>query len=1546
METAHQAGIDENAIAIIGLSGRFPGANDIEAFWRNIRTGTESITSFSSEELAAAGSDWRLLQNPHYVKARATVDDIEWFDAEFFEYSPREAELMDPQQRFFLECAWQALEHAGYDSSRYDGAIGVYAGQSVSTYLLSNLLTQRNLLATHGFFPLLIGNGNDHLTTRVSYKLNLHGPSITVQTACSTSLVAVHMACQSILSGECDIALAGGVSLAVPQKSGYLYVEGGVVSPDGHCRAFDADAQGTVNGSGVGVVVLKRLADALAHGDTVHAVIKGSAVNNDGGMKVGYTAPGVHGQMEVISEALAVAGVDPETIGYIEAHGTGTPLGDPIEIAALSQVFGIGTTKKQFCALGSVKTNIGHIDAGAGVASLIKVVQALKHRELPPSLHFQRPNPQIDFIESPFYVNTKLQFWATEAMPRRAGVSSFGIGGTNAHVILEEAPIYAPHNTAQPWQILILSARSESALARANHQLIEHLKQHPELDLADIAYTLQVGRRTFRYRQMLICHDREDALQALETTYAERVLTSSQVHDDRSITFLFPGQGTQYVQMARGLYEHAPVFSKQIDLCAQYLLPHLKLDLRDVLYPTEQTHEEADLQLQQTWLTQPALFTIEYAYAQLLMSWGVQPQAMIGHSIGEYVAACLAGVFSLEDALALVAARGRLMQQVPTGAMLAVSLSEQEVMPLLGETLSLAAVNAPDQCVVAGPVDAIEVFTRRIEARETHYRHLRTSHAFHSSMMDPILDAFAEQVQRVHLHAPHIPYLSNLTGTWVNAREVTRPEYWVQHLRHTVRFANALQKVGEIEHGILLEVGPGRSLSSLASSCIPHVKNYTILTTLSSKQDATDDYRHLLAIAGRLWLSNIALDWSQFVNGEKRQRVPLPTYPFERQRYWIDPLRENTKQQSISVIHKRKEVADWFYLPSWHQMPLAALPRESDAIRSEESWLLFSHPGEMSRRITIQLEQYGHRVVNVIPGKKFARIGERQYMIDPCSKDNYLSLVQELQNLESFPTQIGHLWLAAANDSITDRDEQLQQGREQGFYSLLFLVQALAAKGKTAPLRVSVLSHNMHAITGKDNLDPARSLMLGLCTVIPQEYPHITCRCIDYTPAHTVWQQERIDRHLCKELVSTSHEHIVAYTGFQRWVQTYIPNYITSGADTPKLLRKSGVYLIIGGLGDVGLHLATSLARFVQPVLILTGRSPFPPRDTWDQWLAAHPAHDPTSNKIHRLLVIEQLGAQLFLCQADVGNEEQMRNVIEKILEDHTTLDGVIHAASIDKQRTFLSIDEAQRLDCEQILYPKVQGLLVLERVLRGRKLDFCLLCSSLSSVLGGLGFATYAAANAYLDAFALHQSQVSPTPWISINWDGWRHDEHQQVDHGPGASAIELAMTPQEGTYAFSRILTLDEPLPRIIVSTGDLQQRLQHWVVPSRTLSEERASESMQAQDALLLHPRPALQIAYVGARNAIEKTIIEIWQELLGIEPIGIYDDFFELGGHSLLATRVLTRLRTIFQVDLSLRAVFEAHTIAQIAATLEEAFVEKLAALSEQEAQQFVERFLKE
>ena len=879
---ASPAGIAPGGIAIVGMAARLPGAADVGAFWRNLCQGVDSITHFAADEVEDSFAP-EVRASPDYVRARPLLDDVDQFDAGFFGMQAREAALTDPQHRVFLEICWEALEDAACDPARFDGAVGVFAGASMPTYFLQNVLADRGVIErfTSGYqvteYPMLLGALPDVLATRVAYKLDLRGPAMTVQSACSTSLLAVAQACKSLLMYESDMALAGGVSITFPQKRGYIHQEGGMVSPDGRCRPFDADAAGTVFGSGAAVLALKRVEDAVAAGDRIYAVIRGHAVNNDGAGKVGFTAPGVDGQAAVVAAAQAVAGVQPGEVGFVECHGTATPLGDPIEVAGLQQAFG-EVVEKRVCALGSAKSNVGHLDCAAGAAGLIKAALAVRSGIIPPTLHFRAPNPRIDFSAGPFFVNAAPIAWPLQGR-RVAGVSALGVGGTNVHVVLEEPPVLPQPANARPRQVLVLSARSTAALETARRRLAAHLRAQPDLKLADVAWTLQTGRREFAHRSAVVAGD---ALDAAEKLSAPRV-ASTQAAGAPKVAFMFPGQGAQYPGMGRDLYAHEPCFRNQVDACARILRPLIGQDIRDLLY--EEVAEGSENPLLETAVAQPAIFVTEYALARMWMAQGVQPDAMVGHSIGEFVAATLAGVLGLENALALIAVRGRVMGALPRGAMLAVRLPEERLQPLLGDDLDLAAVNGPSLCVAAGPVPAVEALQVELERQGVMARLLHTSHAFHSRMMEPAVDALARELAGMALQAPSLPFVSTVTGRWISAVEATSPAYWANHCRAPVRFGAAVTVLGA---SALIEVGPGRTLTTLALQALPAGVGRLVLASLPDAAREATDHDCMGEALGRLWMAGVSPDWAAHHAPASPQRVGLPTYPFERRRHWID----------------------------------------------------------------------------------------------------------------------------------------------------------------------------------------------------------------------------------------------------------------------------------------------------------------------------------------------------------------------------------------------------------------------------------------------------------------------------------------------------------------------------------------------------------------------------------------------------------------------------------------------------------------------------------
>ena len=890
-------------IAIVGMSGRFPGAGDVAAFWSNIKNGVESVTHFAPDQLdIPAPPPERGGADASFVCAKGVLDDIDMFDARFFGYLPREAELMDPQHRVFLELCLEAMEHAGHDPQRYPGSIGVYGGCYMDTYLTWNLCSNPEFLANLiesiqiGSLQTELGNDKDYLATRVAFKLGLRGPAMTLQSACSTSLVAIVTACQAIASYQCDMALAGGVTIVLPQRRGYHYREGGMLSPDGHCRTFDEHSAGTVFSNGAAVVLLKRVEDAVADGDTIYAVIRGYAINNDGGGKVSYTAPSVDGQAEVISLALATADIDARSIGYVEAHGTATPIGDPIEVAGLSTAFRAHTTDKGYCAIGSVKANLGHLDVASGAIGLIKTAMAIHEGVLPPAINFTRPNPKIDFANSPFYVNTQLRPWPEPQRPRRAGVSSFGVGGTNAHVVLEQAPAPLPRGRRRSHCLLTLSARTETALVAQAEQLADFLAQHTDIPLDDVAHTLQVGRCQYEHRRAVVAGDAADAVEKLRQSAAPgeaHLLRESRP----KLVFMFPGQGAQYPGMARELHDCEPVFREVIDRCCKALDNDGEAAGQDprpyLLWDPGQSRidaSQASAALAQTRIAQPALFAMEMALTRLLQSWGIQPDALMGHSVGEFTAACVAGVFGIEDAMRLVAARGRLMQAQPGGRMLAVRASTARLAGLIPEGIAIASINAPELTVVSGGTDVVDTLARSLEQQGIKCSALVTSHAFHSPMMAPVRAPLAGAVAAVPRQPAALAIISTALARVADASQWCDPDYWGQQLMSPVHFAGSVTVAASDSPCILLEVGPGQTLGTLARQCLPSEKRGAVVPCLGPIQSPGSDVAHLVAAVGRLWAAGAAPDWGRFQAGQ-RQRVALPTYPFERKRFWVEPTR-------------------------------------------------------------------------------------------------------------------------------------------------------------------------------------------------------------------------------------------------------------------------------------------------------------------------------------------------------------------------------------------------------------------------------------------------------------------------------------------------------------------------------------------------------------------------------------------------------------------------------------------------------------------------------
>ena len=1371
-----------SAIAIVGMAGRFPGARNVEEFWRNLRNGVESIRDLTDEELLQAGATPEEVSLANYVKRAAILDDVALFDASFFGFSPRDAAIMDPQHRHFLECAWEALEDAACPPQRFPGSIGVFAGSGLNSYLIHNLLANRRLVESAGLFQLKqTGNDKDVLATRVSYQLDLRGPSINVQTACSTSLVAVHLACQSLLNFECDMALAGGVTIEVPHGLGYLYREGEILSRDGHCRAFDVSSSGTVFASGLGIVVLRRLEDAIQDRDHIRAVILGSAINNDGGRKVGYLAPSVDGQAEVIAEALDFSGVSADDIDYVEAHGTGTKVGDPIEVRALTQAFRRTTQRSRFCALGSLKSNLGHLDAAAGVGGLMKAALALEHAEIPPTLHFKSINPHIELDASPFLIASQLTPWDRKDKPRRAGVTALGIGGTNAHLVLEEAPERRLQRTSKPYELVMTSGKSQVAADQAWTRLSAHIHEHPDLHLADIAWTCQIGRQAFSHRRACVVEAGSEGYAVTPGPVSKAPISGTANRTSPAVAFLFPGQGSQYVEMGLDHDRHEPVFRNALRRCAEVLRPYLGIDLVDVIYPAENQREAAAQRLQETWLTQPALFAVEYAAACWWKNLGIQPSAMVGHSIGEYVAASLAGVFSLEDALRLVALRGRMIFDLPPGAMLAIQLPASEVE--LAGTVTVAAINNPNTCVVSGPSDEIAAFESEMTARGVECRRLLTSHAFHSAMMDPVLAPFEAEVRRTALKSPAIPYLSNVTGSWIKSEEATDPAYWARHIRSTVRFSDCLAELLKTPDQLLIEAGPGNVLTSHARQM--GGAGAKAFQTLPHPREKMSSLRCALHTAGQIWAIGATLDWRAMHAPDSVQRVPLPTYPFEHQKFWIEPDPRFESPAPASERPAQKEGSLWTYQSSWKLAPPTAAESSQRG-----SWVIFRDSLKISDEVAKQLTAAGHRVATVDIGKGFRSTKQAHFTMAPGSREDSVRLVDHLVDAGFENCRILYLWSILLESDRVTTEELL----DRSFFTPLFLAQAFANRD-IPDLEILLVSNRLQQVGGEAIHHPERAVLMGPARVVTREIPSITCRAIDL--GHEDRDAAQAARLLIAEALVEDKRNAV-YRNGERFAEALEPFNLATRTERRKL-RHNGVYLITGGFGALGLALAEHLARTFAARLILVGRAGVVAETQWQESLDDPALFEQEKDRIRRLISIRKAAGGLLLETADVLNPTEMRRVVAEAKTRFGKIDGVFHAAGVldDGPLMLKSKESALR-----VLDPKVRGTLVLEDALRTEDLDCLVLFSSISAILPPAGQIDYAAANAFLDAFAASRRGVV----TAINWGAW-------IDGGMGARSVS--------PHPWLERRLLDTP--QAIVFASEMS-RAKNWVVAEHAFKSGR--------------------------------------------------------------------------------------------------------------------------
>jgi amino acid adenylation domain-containing protein/non-ribosomal peptide synthase protein (TIGR01720 family) len=1547
---------DHCDIAIVGMALRFPDATTPDEFWQNICSKKESLTTFSDDELLASGVDEEELQQDNYVKSGVLLPDLDLFDANYFDFTPREAEIMDPQQRLLFECADEVLVSSGYAKEIKDNNTGVFVGVGDCRYLFDNLLSRDDIMDTYDSLSLMMATGKDFVATRLSHKLKLNGPSLNINTACSTSLVAIHQACMSLKDGSSDMAIAGASSIHQLKAEGFSSVDGDIGSLDGHCRPFDINASGTRAGSGAGVVLLKRLTDAIKDGDEIHAVIKGSAINNDGGNKVGYTAPSVDGQSKVISNALDNASIEAKTIQFVETHGTATNLGDPVEIAALSKAFG-HNNENQFCAIGAVKANIGHLDSAAGVAGIIKTVMALKHKLLPPNINFERANSHIDFEKSPFYVNTELTKWTNENdSPLRAGVSSFGIGGTNAHVILESAPSITSMNEKidvvqaheQTRYFIPVSAKSETSLQKSKLKLAEYLSHNRDLKLADIAYTLSNTRVHHPFRSGQIFRSMDELITGLNKSAPAVKVNPNSTYKS---VFLFPGQGCQYLNMAKGLYTSFTEFSEIFDECADILKPQLDCDIRTLIY-TKESFPGNEALINRTDITQPLLFAFEYSLAKCLIAQDVAPDLMIGHSLGEYVAACIADVFSLEQGLRLITARGRLMQSAEPGAMISIPLSAIDCEPLLATAgCSLAAVNSPNVCVASGSFSAIEQLEAALLVKGVESTRLATSHGYHSHLMESILPEFREELANIKFNAPKIDFISNLTGVTITNAEATSAEYWVKHLRNTVKFSDGINHLDHSNYQFI-EVGPGNTLSSLLKQ---HngISAHQLFSLIKHKKDNQDDESYFFNTLTNLWLTKQTPTENPLAIAQAADQLPrkitLPALQYDRQHYWIEED-DSATDENVNGPLLNKDIDDWFYEPVWQTSQLSTkrqqqyLAENAIEILENSCCVIFADAEGITTKIVegITKKHKGITIIKVSIGDGFCRNSKFDYQINPEDSGDYQLLIQQIKQSGYIVPLIVHAWNVNRQPKVDEtvmrphlvEKALVEKSLSTSLYSVFNLCQALDNEQLGQNITLKLVATQMLAFDDDDQICPSKATLTAISRIISDEYQTLSCQCIEIDLMLPL--NDKSHRLLLDTLL-TCDEANVTLRNNRLWHRSFEPipleshnvtNTDTSAAETEitnieqSLLKHAGVYLITGGLGGIGLALAEFLAKHYQAKLILVGRTGLPEREQWPEILSDKQTNNSLSSKIQRLLAMEQQGATVLTCAANISNEQDVNQVVMDAIKTFGAINGVIHSAGVPGGG-MISLKTQEVMN--KVLEPKIAGTTTLvEQFLNTDKhqaLDFVVICSSLASVIPEVAQFDYSAANAFQDAIA-YQYQHHKAQVIAINWDTWKdsgmaYNSHlsEHNENAPAAYLHELAsaISDEQGQQVFAKIM--QNPSAQVLVSRADINETIiaNDFDEPEQPPNEVKSS---------VYYPRPELDTTYVVANTDIEIELVGLLQRLLGVEPIGINDNYFALGGDSLLLVKLVGDVKTKYQINISLKILFDRPTISEMAICIQE------------------------
>jgi acyl transferase domain-containing protein/acyl carrier protein len=1551
-------------IAIIGIGCRFPGgANDPDAFWRLLRDGVDAMVEVPHDrwDIDAFYDPDADAQGKMYTRRGGFLQQVDQFDPLFFGISPREAVSIDPQQRLMLEVSWEALEKAGIAPNRLKGSrTGVFVGIGQNDYaqLQLNSGDPTRISVYDG-----TGNGFCFASGRLSYILGLQGPSMAIDTACSSSLVAIHQACKSLRTGECDLALTGGVQLMLSPEVNIFLSRSHALSPDGRCHTFDADANGFARGEGCGILVLKRLSDAEADGDNILALIRGSAVNHDGPSS-GLTVPNASAQQAVIREALKSAKVEPSEVNYVEAHGTGTPLGDPIEVRALGAVLGEGRSPENPLIIGSAKTNIGHLEAAAGVAGIIKVVLSLQHQEIPPHLHFKQPNPYINWDELPVVVPRSAMPWFSGERRRLAGVSSFGMSGTNAHIVLEEPPVLKPvqAEVERPLHLLTLSAKTEEALKQLAVQYHKCLAANPSLAIGDICFSANTGRSHFTHRLSVVASSSVEVCEKIGNFSAGQETAGvfkGQGSSLPKVAFLFTGQGSQYIGMGRQLYETQPTFRASLDRCDEILRPYLEKPLLSVLYPKPGETSPLD----QTAYTQPALFALEYALVQLWKSWGIHPDAVMGHSVGEYVAACVAGVFSLEDGLKLISERARLMQSLPSGgemvAVLASPAFIREITEIDYNEVSFAAFNGPQNTVISGSAQAVRAICTQLEAAGIKTKKLQTSHAFHSPLMEPLLAEFREVASKVTYAAPQMTIISNLTGEQLTPEAIT-PEYWCHHLRSPVQFAKSLNTLHACGYEVFVEIGPKPTLLGMSCNCLPE----KVGVWLPSLRPGQSDWQQILLTLGELYVRGVDVDWSGFDRDYPRRRVMLPTYPFQRQRYWVEkgesgheqtqPLSKQIQTSIVNLLHQgnTKQLAqqlegvgnfsenemkilpkllqalvkqhqqevqaatikDWLYQVEWQPKPqrLQTVLHETQ-VHEPGSWLVFADLGGVGQALAELLQRRGQNCILVHAGEAYRTLETGSWSINPTNPGDFERLFQEVLGTSIPPLRgIVHLWSleVALPDALTV--PTLEQAQKLGCGSVLHLVQTLVKHYGSASPRLWLVTRGAMPVKGDVPLAIAQAPLWGLGKVIALEHPELWGGMLDLAPeaveTEDLWSLHNEARKLLAEIEDSQGEDHLAFRNGNWYVARLVPKQLPESQKVA--LRSDGTYLITGGLGALGLLVAQWMVEQGARQLVLTGRRS-------------------ASTEIQETLrQLEQKDVKVLIAQADVSNEADMVRVLEAVKASMPPLRGIIHAAGVLDDKILLQ-QNWERFS--RVMAPKVKGAWNLHTLTRDLPLDFFVLFSSAASLLGSPGQGNYAAANSFMDVLA-HHRLAQGLPGLSINWGSWAEvgmaasltTRHQAANATLGMDNI----APQQGLQVLKQVLgQVPSQIGVLPINWSVLKQQLSvRGQLPpllfelfAKTQTQEETVASVQRSDIL-----PRLSQAQNGDRlNFLVVYLQEQITKVLGFGTVLTLDPqqrLLELGLDSLMAVQLKNSIAADLEVNVPIEKFIDGSSIVQLAKLL--------------------------